>query len=165
MGPEHREDIHVFLRVVKLVKSPQHSHPMISQMHQPVAAIHRHQDQDDRTPARNHPKPGKDHPGRRSSHDVVERKCESGHQGQDDDDVEDGEEDVMAMAAGYQRSPLCRAHPLHDEEQRDHRNGERTDRLGAKARQRTGEVGPAPPRRPAGPDQEAANAGTSKAGR
>jgi hypothetical protein len=43
---------HVLLRVMEFVETPQHLHAMIGEMGEPVAEVHRHEDQSGRGPTR-----------------------------------------------------------------------------------------------------------------
>jgi hypothetical protein len=69
----------------------------------------------------------KDDPGESPLGGLGKREGESSHQWNHQDRVEYRKEDVLAVAAGDQWSPLGWAHPLGDEKDPDDRQGQWPD--------------------------------------
>ena len=153
MRAEDGQHAHVFLRVVELVEAPEHPDPVIREVHEPVARVHRHDDHRDRAPARHRAHPGEDDPrGRRAEH-RHERQRERGHERHEHGRVQHRVEEIVAIPAGEQRAALCRPDPLDDEEHADDRDRQGTDHDGTQARCRAGEVGTTPISRPPDTDE------------
>ena len=55
MGAEDGQRVHVLLRVVQLVEAPEHPHPVVGQVDEPVAAVHRDEDHGHGDPAGHQP--------------------------------------------------------------------------------------------------------------
>ena len=88
-----------------------------------------------------------------------ERESQRGHERHDERRVEHRVEEVLAVAAGEDRSPLCRPQPLHDEEDPDDREGQRTDHDDTKTRHGAGEVRATPAIGPTDPDEDGGHGG------
>ena len=91
VGTEHRQHVHVLLRVVELVKAPEHSDAMVRQMDKPVQTVHGDDDQNNRAPARKRAEPRQDDPREPTANRLHEREGERSHQWRDEGRVHDGE--------------------------------------------------------------------------
>ena len=139
MGAKDREHVHVLLRMVKLVEAPEHSDPMIGQVHGPVAPVHRHDDDGDRDPARHRVHLRQDDPRKEPANDLGERERQCRHERQHQGRVDHRDEQVMAVAASEEWSLLRRPDPFDDENESEEREGDGADDGETKARQGPGE--------------------------
>ncbi len=71
MRAEHGHDVHVLLRMMKLVEAPEHTRPMVRQMDGPIAGIHGHEDRCDRQTTGDQAHPREDNPGKDLSNDLL----------------------------------------------------------------------------------------------
>lgn len=62
MRAKDGEHAHVLLRMVKLMKAPEHSNAVIRKMREPIAPVHRHKDHGDDGPTGNESEPRHDDP-------------------------------------------------------------------------------------------------------
>ena len=153
MGPEHGEHAHVLLGVVQLVETPEHPDPVVGEVREPVATVHRDEDQRDDDPSRQEAESRHDDPPDVPSRDRGERQREGHHQGHDQRRVEHRVDGVLSMAAGDQRPDLGWSHPLDDEDDRQDAERQRTDDHHPLVGHRSGEAHPTPMARPADGDQ------------
>ena len=80
VGTEHRQHIHVLLRMMQLVEAPEHSDAMVREMDKPVQTVHGDDDDGDRTPPRERADPGQDDPRETRSNHLHEGESECSHQ-------------------------------------------------------------------------------------
>ncbi len=140
--------------MVQLVEPPQHAHPVVGQVDEPVAPIHAHEDDGDHRGAWKEAQVRQDDPWDHPFGDLDEGEGERRHEGHDHAHVQNGVQDVLTMAAGEQRSALGRPQPLDDQDDAEDREAERTEHHDAQQLHRSPEVRPAPIGRPADSDQE-----------
>ena len=100
---------------------------MVGEMGEPVAEVHRHEDHRGRGPTWQRVASRQDDPREGRAGDLGEREGERRHEGNDERCVENGEEEILTMTTGDQRSPLRRSNPLRDEKQPDRHEADRTD--------------------------------------
>ena len=153
MGAKHRQHAHVLLRMVQLVKAPEHPDAVIGKMDEPVATVHGNDDHRDRSPARNRADLWQDDPRELPANYRHEGESKRSHEWRDECGVHDGEKEIMTISAGEEWSLLRRPYSFNDEEDPDDREGQRTHQDHTKTRQGSGEAFTSPVVGPTDHDQ------------
>ena len=140
--------------MVEFVEAPEHPDPVIREVRQPVAPVHRHEDHGDDEPARNDADSRHDNPGQRPARHLGERERERGTERDDERRVQHRIEKVLAVTPGEERPALRGTQPLDDEQDAKDAKRERTDDDDAQARHRGSETGATPSARPTNRDED-----------
>ena len=135
------------------MEAPQHSHPMIGKMHEPVAPVHGDEDHADRQPTRQESHRGQNRPGHRPADLGGERERECRGERDHKAGVQDRVEQVLAVATRHQGSLLGRMHPLDDQDEPEEGEADRTHHDEPQLAHRAHEVRSPPPLRPTDGDE------------
>src|ERR1039458_7319469 len=119
--------------MVQLVEAPEHPGPMISEVRKPIAPVHGDENHDDCPPARHRTDPRQYEPREGPVDHGSEGERQRGHERDREGRIEHRVEEVLAVTASEERSPLRGAQPFDYEKDPDDRQGERTYLNDAKA--------------------------------
>ena len=84
VSTKHRQHAHILLRMVQLVETPEHSHPVVRKMDEPIQTVHCHDDDGDHTPTRNCPDLRQHDPRKAGANHSHEGQCQRSHQWSDE---------------------------------------------------------------------------------
>ena len=119
MRAKDREHAHILLGVVQLMEAPEHPDAVIRQMGKPIQPVHGNEDDDNRAPTRHRAELWQDDPWEAFAGNFRESETQRDYERHNEYRVEHRIEEVLAVTAGEERSPLCRMQPLHNEEDPD----------------------------------------------